>query len=102
MKLAFWTCLCSVAITSAAILLDEKVKTAAESVATDGVTRGVITIAGLVLLYCAGFLVFTRKFKFTQAEAVMAGFVFSVTAMVCLTVIGIWFRGPGMQLIFPF
>ena len=101
-KLAFRTCLCSIAITFAAVILDEKVKTAGESAATDGVTRGVIPIVGLVLLYGAGFLIFTRKFKFTQAEAVMAGFVFSVTAMVGLTVIGILFRGPGMQLIFPF
>jgi quinol-cytochrome oxidoreductase complex cytochrome b subunit len=101
-KLAFWTCLCSVAITFGAIILDEKVKNASESVATDGITRGVLPIVGLVLLYCTGYLIFTRRFKFTQAETVMAGFVFSITTMICLTIIGIWFRGPGMQLIFPY
>lgn len=100
--LAFRTCLCSISITFAAVIFDEKMKTAGESAATDGVTRGVIPIVSLMLLYGAGFLIFTRKFKFTGAEAVMAGFVFSVTAMVCFTVIGILFRGPGMQLLFPF
>jgi quinol-cytochrome oxidoreductase complex cytochrome b subunit len=101
MKLAFWTCLGSIALTFATVIIDERIKTAGESVATDGVARGVLPIVGLVLLYCTGHLVFTRKFKFTQAEAVMAGFVFSITTMISLTVIGIWFRGPGMQLIFP-
>jgi hypothetical protein len=38
--------------------------------------------------------------KYSQAEAVMAVFIFSLTAMLCLTVTGIWLRGPGMQLLF--
>jgi quinol-cytochrome oxidoreductase complex cytochrome b subunit len=42
-----------------------------------------------------------RTFSATTAEALQTIFVLLVTAFAVMTVIGIWFRGPGMQLVWP-
>lgn len=99
-RLALQTTFCSVCITFALVILDEVVKNGSEGAATDVITRGVIPVTGLLLLYGSSYYLLTQKLKYTRAEAVMAGFIFSVTAVICLTVTGIWLRGPGMQLTF--
>ena len=86
--------------TFAAVLIDELIKNGATDTATDIITRGVIPLALMVVFYVGGYLILTRKLKYSQAEAVMAGFNFSLTGRLCLTITGIWLRGPGMQLLF--
>jgi hypothetical protein len=54
---------------------------------------------GIILAACIGFYVLLRKgFNANNNEAVQALFTLLVTAFVVLTVIGVWFRGTGMQL----
>jgi len=64
------------------------------------VFRGVLPFVFSIILLVLGYRILRRKFNKTRAEAVMAGVAFHLSLVFSLTVIGIWFRGPGMQLIF--
>jgi quinol-cytochrome oxidoreductase complex cytochrome b subunit len=57
---------------------------------------------GIVLGGIAGFYVMMkRRYSATENEAVQAVFVLLVTTFILLTLTGIWFRGPGMKLVWP-
>lgn len=60
-------------------------------------------LAAAVLLGVAGgvLLVLRRRFSGTLAETVQAAFVFAAAAYVVLTIVGLWFRGRGMALTWP-
>ncbi len=58
-----------------------------------------VLILGALLL--GGYRGMKRGFGATKEETVVAMFVFLVTAFVILTAVGIWFRGPGMALVWP-
>ena len=56
----------------------------------------------IVLAALTGFYFFMRrKFDSTKAETTQTIFVFLLTAFVILTIIGVWFRGAGMKLVWP-
>ena len=65
------------------------------------VTRGLLPLAALVALCIGGFRLLRTRFGATRLEATQALFTFLVTAFAVLTVTGIWFRGAGMQLVWP-
>ena len=65
------------------------------------VTRGVLPLAVLLALCFSGFRILRSRFGNTPLEATQALFVFLATAFVVLTVTGIWFRGAGMGLVWP-
>jgi quinol-cytochrome oxidoreductase complex cytochrome b subunit len=65
------------------------------------VSNGLVPLA-LVLLLLIGFYDGMKKlFAATRCETIQATYILLLTAFVILTVIGIWFRGPGMALIWP-
>ena len=43
----------------------------------------------------------TRRFSASRAETVQAVFVLLAVGFAVLTVTGIWFRGEGMRLVWP-
>ncbi len=102
LTLAVWSCLASVVLTFAVVMLDEKIKTTGLDAATDIVSRGILPLLVLVLFYGAGYFLITAKMQFSRAQAVMAGFIFTLTSLSCLTIIAIWLRGPGMKLLLLF
>ena len=57
-----------------------------------GVLGGVL--AGL-------YLTARRRVGATRNEAIQAAFVFLFVAFAALTATGVWFRGPGMALVWP-
>ena len=65
------------------------------------ISTGLIPLA----LVCAGvwgfYAIMRRMFAPSKHEAVQTLFVFFLAAFIILTVTGIWFRGPGMELIWP-
>jgi len=65
------------------------------------VTRGLIPVAALVALCAGGYRWLRARVGTTKLEAVQALFVFLATGFAVLTAIGIWFRGPGMALVWP-
>ncbi len=63
--------------------------------------NGVIPVTFL-LAGLAGFYLFLKRwFSISKNEAIQAVFVLLVTAFLALTVIGVWFRGKGMTLTWP-
>ena len=62
---------------------------------------------GLVPLVLLGAVVFgfrsllIKKFGASKGEVVQAIFVLFLVALVVLTITGVWFRGPGMALVWP-
>ena len=101
-KMAIVISIISTVLTVAAVIFDDLTANIIGNTTTGIVTRGVIPFVGLLIWYCLGYFILTAKFRYSRGEAVMAGFIFMVTAMTCLTAIGIWFRGPGMKLVLPF
>ena len=98
-KLALCALLAGILLPLGAIFLDEAVKSSATQVATDSLNRGIIPVAAILLFYGAGYFLLAVKLKFSRAQAVMAGFLFTVSSVCTLTVVAIWLRGPGMKLI---
>lgn len=97
-KLAWLSAGTSLAVTVAAVLLDDFVLSANTSTPATIVMNGLIPFLA-VAMFCIAWWVLVRKvFAANRNEAVVALFTLLVTSFVVLTLIGVWFRGPGMQL----
>lgn len=64
--------------------------------------RGVLPFLFSVVAFGIGYWVLCASYHKSRAEAVMAGVALHFSFIFALTIIGIWFRGAGMQLILPF
>ena len=85
-------------LTIAFVMLNELVLKNAAG-ATPGIIGNGLLPFAVIVFVCAGFYLLNRRvFKATNNEAVQALFTLLMTAFVTLTVIGVWFRGAGMQL----
>ena len=97
-KMALVAVVFAILITVPAVLLDEFVIAANQVGPASIINNGLLPFA-LVLTTCVGFYWLIKKgFTATNNEAVQALFTLLMTAFVVLTVIGVWFRGAGMQL----
>jgi len=57
----------------------------------------------LISLGCSGFYILIKhRYSATNNEAIQALFVLILFVFLILTITGIWFRGPGMKLTWPF
>jgi quinol-cytochrome oxidoreductase complex cytochrome b subunit len=65
---------------------------------SNGILPLLLTYLGFALLY----LLFRKWLKAGHSEALLGLFTFILTGLVVLTLIGIYFRGPNMALVFPF
>jgi quinol-cytochrome oxidoreductase complex cytochrome b subunit len=65
------------------------------------VTRGLLPVAALLVVCGAGFRLVRSRFGATRLEAAQALFVFLAAGFAVLTATGVWFRGPGMKLVWP-
>lgn len=99
MSLAIKACIFSGVFTFLMVVIDEKFRFARETGLNDFITGGIVPILGMLFIYIGGYFFLRKKHNFSLAETLMASFVFSVTGVICLTIIGIWFRGPGMRLL---
>ena len=97
-KMALIAVVFATLLTTAAVLFDEFVIVANQVGPADIIKNGLIPFT-IILATCVGFYwLIKRAFSATNNEAIQALFTLLVTAFVVLTVIGIWFRGAGMQL----
>ncbi len=64
-------------------------------------TRGVLPTAALLAACAASFRIVRSRFGASRLEATQALFVFLAVAFAVLTATGIWFRGAGMRLVWP-
>ena len=86
--------------TLGAVLLHEAVarwRTGSGHWAIDGALP-LVTIGVVAVLVIRGM---RRRFSLTTNEVAQTAVVLAGSALVVLTVIGIWFRGPGMALVWP-
>ena len=98
-KMAVISVVTAIIVTVAGVLVDEFMIGSAQA-GTNMISSGLVPFA-IVLTGCIGFYVFMKKkFSATNNEAIQALFVLLCTAFVVLTIIGIWFRGTGMRLMF--
>jgi quinol-cytochrome oxidoreductase complex cytochrome b subunit len=66
------------------------------------ISNGLIPFA-LIFLGCSGFYILIKhRYSATNNEAVQALFVLILFVFLILTITGIWFRGQGMKLMWPF
>jgi heme/copper-type cytochrome/quinol oxidase subunit 1 len=80
------------------VLLDEFVIPASPVGPPDMISNGLLPFA-IILAVCAGFYYLVKKgFSANNNETIQALFTLLTTALVVLTIIGTWFRGTGMQL----
>ena len=62
---------------------------------------GLLPVALLVAMVSGFYLLLKRRVGATNNEAIQAVFVIAVTAFAVLTATGVWFRGKGMALTWP-
>jgi hypothetical protein len=87
-----------VALTTAAVLIDETALAAGSAARGDPLRHGLLPFLVIAVL-CAGFYAGLRKsLGNNRNEAVQALFTLLMAAFLTLTLIGNLFRGPGMQL----
>jgi quinol-cytochrome oxidoreductase complex cytochrome b subunit len=97
-KMALVAVVFATLLTVAAVLLDEFVIGVSQAGPASLIKNGLLPFS-IALAVCSGFYwLVKRTFSATNNEAIQALFTLLVTAFVVLTVIGVWFRGTGMQL----
>jgi quinol-cytochrome oxidoreductase complex cytochrome b subunit len=84
-------------VTPLLVILDERFGGGA----SQWLTGGLVPTAVLVAAAAAFFALVRRRFGATTNESIQALAVLLATAFVVLTLIGVWFRGEGMALSWP-
>jgi hypothetical protein len=65
------------------------------------VTNGLMPFALLLAAIAVFYVFMQRKYAASNTEAVQMVFVLFLVAFIVLTITGIWFRGTGMKLMWP-
>ena len=97
-KMAVMAVIFATLATVGAVLFDEFVVIANQTGPANMLSNGLLPFS-VVLAVCIGFYVLIKKaFSATNNEAIQSLFTLLITSFVVLTIIGVWFRGTGMQL----
>jgi quinol-cytochrome oxidoreductase complex cytochrome b subunit len=97
-KMALIAATVAIFVTASGVLLDEFVLGVNVTGPPTMITNGLLPFA-IVLAACGGFYFLMKKrFRASNNEAIQSLFTLLTTSFVVLTLIGIWFRGTGMQL----
>jgi flagellar basal body-associated protein FliL len=67
------------------------------SVVSNGILPAAFVLAGIIVF----FWLLKKKYRATNNESIQAVFVLLTAAFIILTIVGVWFRGKGMALIWP-
>lgn len=101
-RLALWAALAGAGAATGAVLLDSLPALAGSGAgAISWLARGLAPTLALGGLAAGSYLLLVRRAGFSRAEAVMAGLAFGLAAMAAFTVVGVWFRGEEMRLVWP-
>jgi len=97
-KMALVAAVFATLATVGAVLLDEFLLSPNQAGPADLINNGLFPFV-ILLAVCGGFYWLVKKvFNATNNESIQALFTLLITAFVVLTLIGVWFRGAGMQL----
>jgi len=102
-RMALIAGLAALIVTPLAILADEYLIEVAARLPTipTWITNGLVPFALLLAAVGAFHLFMQRNCAASNTEAVQMVFVLLLVACLVLTVTGIWFRGEGMKLVWP-
>jgi len=97
-RAALMAAVTAVVVTVGAVALDDLVISANTTSPPTVLQNGLLPLL-LVSAFCGGFYALLRKpLGASKNEAVQALFTLLMVSFLTLTLIGTWFRGPGMQL----
>jgi len=97
-KMALIAAVVAIAMTVGGVLLNEYLVAADAAGPPNVMNNGLLPFAA-ILVFCGGFYATLKSvFKANQTETIQALFTLLVISFIALTTIGVWFRGPGMQL----
>ena len=96
-RLAWVSAALAAVATVGAVLVDESLRAAAAG-GPGMVGRGLLPLAVIAVGGALHALLLGRAFRASRDESIQALFTVAVTALIVLTLIGVWFRGAGMQL----
>lgn len=96
-KTVFFSCLAGFFATFGFVLVDEMVRNSNET-AANWLSRGLLPVLIFSAAIVFSYFLLKHRFKISRARTVMILFAFNLTALLSLTFIGIWLRGPGMKL----
>lgn len=99
--LAIWSAVTAAISTLIIILADNLLLSSTVVAGSTLVTRGLLPTVIVMATLAGLYLYLVKKLTYTRAEAVMAGIVLLFTALAVCTVIGVWFRGAEMHLVWP-
>jgi quinol-cytochrome oxidoreductase complex cytochrome b subunit len=97
-KMALLAIVFGLLLTLAAVLTDEFFIRSDISGAANMITNGLLPFGLLMIIAVVFCVLLKRGFAANNGETLQALFTLFITSFVVLTLIGIWFRGPGMQL----
>ena len=102
-RLATMAAVVAIIVTPIGIILDEFVidfgawMPGLSSVVSNGILPAAFVFIGIIVFY----LLAMKKFAATNNESIQSVFILLATAFIILTITGIWFRGQGMALVWP-
>jgi quinol-cytochrome oxidoreductase complex cytochrome b subunit len=90
-------------VTPLLIILDEFIIKAGSllSVAQPLIGQGLLPTILLVAAVIGFYIIMRRRFSATNNEAIQTVFILLAVTLVVMTIAGVWFRGPGMELVLP-
>ena len=65
------------------------------------ISQGLVPTAILTAAVVGFYAIMKRRFSASNNEAIQAVFILLVVALVVMMVVGVWFRGSGMELVLP-
>jgi len=97
-RVALVSAFLAAAVTIGLVLLDEAWRTTGAVGTAGAISRGLVSVAGIGLGCGLYAFALGKLFDADRGEILQALFTAAMTAFVVLTIIGVWFRGAGMQL----
>ena len=97
-RLALASAIAGLVLTVAAVWIDDRFLRASGAAPADLVRNGVLPFATVVLACGGWYFALRRVFAANRNEALQGLFTIILAIFTALMLIGIWFRGPGMQL----
>lgn len=100
-RLAVWMAVAGLFLTTGAILLDNFLPAAGQPAAITWITRGLVPTLLALAAVAGAYVLQVKTCGATRAEAVMACLCLALAGLVACTVVGVWFRGAEMHLVWP-
>jgi quinol-cytochrome oxidoreductase complex cytochrome b subunit len=97
-RLALASAIAGLALTATAVWVDDRLLRTSGAAPADLVRNGALPFTVAVLLCGSWYFALRRVFRANRNEALQGLFTLLLAVFTTLMMIGIWFRGPGMQL----